>query len=69
MMISLLRGRVRENQGLIMREKQLIFQSNVFMTVQSNLYKTTTLGTTEKLVILGRWSSYKNTLRSFLAGF
>ena len=32
MTISLLRHRVRENQGLMVRGKQVIFQSNVFMT-------------------------------------
>ena len=33
MTTSLLRWRVWENQGLMMRVKQVIFQSNVFMTV------------------------------------
>ena len=30
---SLLRWRVRKNQGLMTRGKQVIFQSNMFMTV------------------------------------
>ena len=37
MTTSLLRQRVWENQGLMTRGKQVIFQSNVFMTVYQNV--------------------------------
>ena len=39
MTTSLLRWRVKENQGLMFKGKQISLQSNMFMTVYENIFK------------------------------